>query len=256
MSYQGVENAGVMNKSPLTASPAPTPTPTTISTQSNADVSVSLKIKIPPTRKVRSDAKLYELSDAQRQCVVTWLKECGVADCCAYIEGELGIKVSRAAVYRALAYWRREERFCALAGAAQGQLDLEAEFAEEDGLSIEELHDAVDRSCIARALDIAEETGDFTLYLELRRLSIATLKARTQAKLAELKIRSEEARLKQQQQQPSRQIASPSTNPPPQGRGPQMSDAEFEAKNGMNRPEMAATMRKEHFPDIDAVKAA
>jgi len=253
MSYKGVQNAGVMNKSPLTPSPAPTPTPTTKSTQSNADVSVSPKIKIPPTRKVRSDAKLYELSDAHRQCVVTWLKECGVADCCAYIEGELGIKVSRAAVYRALAYWRREERFCALVAAAQAQLDLEAEVAAEDGLSIEELQDAVARSCIARALEIAEETGDFTLYLELRRLTIATLKARTQAKLAGLKIRSEEARL---QQERSRQIASPTINPAAAGRGPQMSDAEFEAKYGMNREEMAAAIRNEYLPDIDAVEAA
>ena len=225
-------------------------------------VSGSPKIEIKPPRKVRRDARLYELPEFQRRDVAAWLKEQGIEGCCGQIEGHFGIKASRAAVYRALAYWRREERFGSLAAAAQAQLDLEADLGEEDGISAEELQEAVDRSCIARALEIAEETGDFTLYKELRYLSIAALNARTQAKLAEAKIRHDEAKLKQRDREidlQTKKLALARTakkakaETEPDGL---ISDEQFLAETGMTKAEAIAATRKEFFADVDAVEAA
>ena len=174
---------------------------------------------------------------------------------------QLGIQASRAAVYRAMAYWRREERFNSLAAAAQAQLDLEAELAEEDGLSAEELQAAVDRSCIARALEIAEETGDFTLYKELRYLSIAERDSRTRAKLAEAKIRHDEAKLQQRDREIDLQtkklaVAKTAKKAEPKTASGLQSDEDFFAEHGMTRAEMIAAMRKEYFADVDALEAS
>ena len=219
------------------------------------------KIKIKPPRKVRRDARLYELPEFQRRDVAAWLKNQGIEECCAQIEGHFGIKASHAAVYRAMAFWRREERFNSLAAAAQAQLDLEADLAEEDGLSAEELQEAVDRSCIARALEIAEETGDFTLYKELRYLSIAALNARTQARLAEAKIRHDEAKLKQRDREIDLQgkklaLAKTAKTKESKTASGLQSDEDFFAEHGMTRPEMIAAMRKEYFADVDALEAS
>ena len=170
-------------------------------------------------RKVRRDSKLLGLPEDQRRLVAGWLEKEGAEACRRLIEAELGITVSQGVMYEALAYWREEERFNYFLGAARAQLDLEAECGEE-GMSAEEMDEAVGRSCIARAFEIAEESGDFSLYRKLRYLMIAERNSKTQARNSEIRLTQRDRQIALETQKLALAVSRQSTDAAAAARDP------------------------------------
>jgi hypothetical protein len=142
-------------------------------------------------RKVRRDDKLNGLPEAQRGAVADWLSEDGWESCLQRLRSELGIETNKTSLYEALARWRTEARFTRFHSLAMAQAQLEAE--AKGGMTAEQLEEAVDRNFLM----MAAEAEDTTLYKELRYLRVADQSAKSNARIAEAKLRQGDKKIAQ-----------------------------------------------------------
>jgi len=140
-------------------------------------------------RKTRRDAKLEALSEAQRAQVESWLAEDGAQCCLQRISAELGLTVSQTTLYETLARWRAARRFSQLELIARAQAEQEA--ASRGGLSVAQMEEAFDRHMISLAA-VAEDPA---LYKELRYLRIADQTSKSNARIAEEKLKRKDAEI-------------------------------------------------------------
>lgn len=142
-------------------------------------------------RKVRRDSKLKNLPPETARQIAGWLAEDGAPSCLQRMRAELGISSNQTSLYEAIAFWEVREEYTAFEKLAIGQAENEAH--SRGGMTADEMQEAVDRNFIM----LAAKSKDTDLYKELRYLRIADQSAKSQGRIAELKLKQAEVKLTQ-----------------------------------------------------------